>query len=210
MPRLAATPGHRDGCTTDRHDTASAYRWGCRCPKAREQHRLYYKRRRQGRLPDASVDATGTIRRIEALHALGWRQKDIAAHLGARWQSVAGMRIAGRVYRSTADRIAQVYDRLSMTPGPSKLGRERALARGLVPPLAWDDETIDDPAAQPNYGPVRPRAEILAAAADRRAEVDRLDRAGLTIAKIAARLEIGERSVNRHLQAIRAAAQNAA
>ena len=43
------------------------------------------------------------------------------------------------------DRIADAYDELSMRQGPSV--RNRRL--GYPPPLAWDDETIDDPRARP-------------------------------------------------------------
>lgn len=40
-----------------------------------------------------------------------------------------------------------------MIPGPSQRTRARAVRVGLVPPLAWDDETLDDPDAAPAPGP---------------------------------------------------------
>ncbi|WP_295694431.1 hypothetical protein, partial [Lapillicoccus sp.] len=57
-------------------------------------------------------------------------------------------RISARAWRQ----VRQVYDRLSMTPGPSPTARARAAARGYAPPLAWDDDTIDDPRALPDLG----------------------------------------------------------
>lgn len=149
MPRMTSTPGIRPGCRIDRHDTVSAYRYGCRCPAAREQHRIYGKRHAQNRLNPASVDATGTRRRIQALQAIGWRLADIGNHLDVTWQNIAAIKTADRVYRTTADRIAAAYDQLCMTVGPSTEARRRALDKGYAPPLAWDD--IDDPAADPTH-----------------------------------------------------------
>ena len=80
--------------------------------------------------------------------AIGWRKSDLeaagvpAAQLVTRpdrgWVAAAGWR-----------RTRDVYDRLSMTPGPSQVCRDRARARGYLPPLAWDDDSIDDPRAVP-------------------------------------------------------------
>jgi hypothetical protein len=39
-----------------------------------------------------------------------------------------------------------------MRPGPSHRTRARARALGYAPPLAWDDDAIDDPSAQPCPG----------------------------------------------------------
>lgn len=164
--------------------------------------------------PRSLVDATGTRRRLRALQAIGWPHHIIAERLSVDVSLPGKWATGRRVMQANAARVAALYDELSMSAGPCGRSRAAATRNGWPSPLAWDDETIDDPAAQPIFDvppPPRPtRTQILAEVANRRAEVDRLDRAGLTIAKIAARLEIGERSVNRHLQAIRAAAQNAA
>ena len=97
----------------------------------------------------------GTHRRIRPLLALGWRCSDIAAAGGwppgrasaANLQNLLVDRESVRA--ATARRIAAAYDTLSMTPGPSAQSRARARAKGWPPPLAWDDETIDDPDARP-------------------------------------------------------------
>lgn len=95
----------------------------------------------------ADVDATGTRRRIQALMALGWPQALIGAELGVKQRAVSNWLARQYVTARNAKAVADLYDRLSMTPGPSEITRSRALARGWVPPLAWDD--IDDPAATP-------------------------------------------------------------
>lgn len=50
----------------------------------------------------------------------------------------------------------EVYERLSMSPGPSQTCRDRARSRGYAPPLAWDEHTIDDPRATPQLGSAAP------------------------------------------------------
>jgi hypothetical protein len=74
---------------------------------------------------------------------------------------------SSRVHRGTAGQVARVYDELAMTPGPSTRARDAAARRGWVPPLAWDDDEIDDPQARPARGPRRwvtpPNAERIAA-----------------------------------------------
>jgi transcriptional regulator with XRE-family HTH domain len=100
------------------------------------------------------IDITGTTRRLRALVAIGYSQTDLCARLGITdangTQLFTGKR--DRVRATTACRVAEVYDELSMTPGPSEAARNRAHRKGWMPPLAWDDDEIDSPDAQPNPG----------------------------------------------------------
>lgn len=100
----------------------------------------------------AVIDPTGTVRRIRAMQAMGWPLREIGSRAGGIQASNLGTIVcSGRgVYAETARRIAAVYDELSMLPGPSARSRSMALSRGWLPPLAWDDDTIDDPAAWAN------------------------------------------------------------
>ena len=100
--------------------------------------------------PRGNVPSVGAERRVQALMALGWRKADLEAQGVPSGQLVTRSRdlISVGGWRQVQD----VYDRLSMTPGPSKAARDRAAARGYSPPLAWDDETIDDPRATPERG----------------------------------------------------------
>jgi len=97
-----------------------------------------------------SVPSVGAVRRVQALMALGWRKTDLQAEGVPTGQLVTRSRdlISVEGWRQVRD----VYDRLSMTLGPSQAARDRAAARGYLPPLAWDDERIDNPRATPQRG----------------------------------------------------------
>lgn len=99
--------------------------------------------------PTALVDATGTRRRIRALLALGHRHTEITAAAGGHYSNVTLHQEGDKVTKAVADAFRMAYDRLSMTPGTSQLTAARAKRNGYAPPLAWDDDTIDDPNAQP-------------------------------------------------------------
>lgn len=111
-------------------------------------------------LPSTRVDATGTRRRIQSLQTVGWSQRKIAALLDSTPANV-GKIVRGenpRVSAATAIQVRDLYDKLWNTPPPARTVQERrsiavarrtAAANGWVPPLAWDDDTIDNPAAEP-------------------------------------------------------------
>lgn len=97
--------------------------------------------------------AIGAKRRLLALRALGWRNEDIARELGITFRDVSEMlnpaRTTIRYARWVA--IVELYERVSMTPGPSENGRRRAKAAGHPPPLAWEGADMDHPLAQPDW-----------------------------------------------------------
>jgi hypothetical protein len=143
-----------DTCSASRHGTTVGYRttYGCTCPAAVAAAYRWHKaaRIRKARGQTLRIDATGTRRRIRALVANGWTLEELGARLGgitpaavsrlARWDVVL---------RSTADRVAALYIDLADTPGPSQKSARRARTRGWLPPMWWDDDTIDDPNYQP-------------------------------------------------------------
>jgi hypothetical protein len=106
-----------------------------------------------------AVDATGYRRRMQALVALGFPQAFLAErlgislrsnfHIGAELVTAASLRRARAVYDELWD-----ADPLALGVGkqPASRARNQAARRGWPPPQAWDDETIDDPAAQPDLG----------------------------------------------------------
>ena len=103
----------------------------------------------------ARVDPTGTLRRLRALVAFGYTQRDLAGRIGM-FETNFGEIIRAthpQVAASTARRVETLYDELTAKPPvrPSKSAIRRAEARGWAPPLAWDDETIDDPEAKPQH-----------------------------------------------------------
>lgn len=99
---------------------------------------------------DGFVPRIGAVRRVQALLAIGWRHEDITAAMPTHTRAHLILSQHGPfVTRTTHDAVVAAYDALSMRPGQSDVTRKRALAAGFAPPLAWDDETIDDPAAEP-------------------------------------------------------------
>lgn len=106
-----------------------------------------------------SIDATGTRRRIQGLVCLGYSVSHIAERLGWTSANFHGLLAhQGQVTVATAKAVADLYDALSMTPNRAsdhrgKIARSRAVryaaAMGWVPPLAWDEDTIDDPYTEP-------------------------------------------------------------
>lgn len=91
----------------------------------------------------------GIQRRVQALAVMGWRQIDLAALLNTTQSQIhiLSTRRATAVTSGTATRVAELYERLCMTPGPSNQATAKALRRGWSPPLAW--ENIDDPTETP-------------------------------------------------------------
>lgn len=99
------------------------------------------------------ISAIGTRRRIKALMALGWRHEDLQAHSGISTHMIIGApasRKARWVEVETHRAILDTYDALWDQAGPSERTRRHAAKRGWAPPLAWDDDSIDDPAATPH------------------------------------------------------------
>lgn len=121
----------------------------------------YKKRRYLAHRSSLRHDSIGVERRLRALVAIGYDNNDLARETGLdpTWISKLLNNPRTRVNEHTRDNVVKVYDRLSMTPGPSQRARDRARRHGWVPPLAWDDETIDDPATQPQVG--RKRAVLF-------------------------------------------------
>lgn len=91
----------------------------------------------------------GAHRRVQALAALGWDYPDLAAQCGLATSQISSVPARGTIATALWVRIAQVYEELSMTIGPAPRMQDFARALGWAPPLAWDDEDIDDPHGHP-------------------------------------------------------------
>lgn len=139
--------------STGRHGTSTArVHDGCRCDTVRQHHTRYEKLRvldaAAGR--PRTTPAHGTIRRIHALYAIGWPSRLIAAELGVSQSRILDITNQQRVVRvATATAVADLYRRLSGTRGPSAGAARRAAGLGYQPPIAWDDDTLDDPDGRP-------------------------------------------------------------
>jgi hypothetical protein len=158
------------------------------------------------------VDATGTIRRIQALAWNGWPLTWLSGRLGG--DSTHARKIlarAGTVAAATERAVRALYDELWNQEPPVSTAwdrravakaREHARQRGWVPPMAWDDDEIDDPDAQPADGWERGDRRGYGVLAEEAAELARQDEHP---EMIAVRLVTSVKSVERTL--IRAAAK---
>lgn len=107
------------------------------------------------------IDATGTRRRLQALQRLGWSLTQVADRAGLtdRQPLDRAMR-DDTTSAGTARAVRDVYDQLwdQQPPKATTRGAASAAARvrnkaarlGWHPPLAWDDESIDSPDAEPH------------------------------------------------------------
>ncbi|MEV4438216.1 helix-turn-helix domain-containing protein [Streptomyces sp. NPDC049577] len=150
----------------------------------------------------AVIEATGTRRRIQALVARGWTHRALAPHLGVNELYVGDLAQQPAVTARLARKVVEVYDLLwdadPLEHGVSQwsVNRSRALAerRGWAPPMAWDDDRLDDPAARPDLGSHWRRW------GETQAEIAWLLAAGETAPNvIAARLNLSESAVQRSL-----------
>lgn len=84
---------------------------------------------------------------------LGWPLRQQAARIGWGLPNYHALLDQAWTSQPTARLVRRLYDRLSMTPAPASRGATRARndarRKGWFPPLAWDDDTIDDPVAVP-------------------------------------------------------------
>ena len=142
---------------TIRHGTRMGYRDDrCKCDDCRRaiarEHNVYWMRRAANGGQPLTVPKVGAVRRIQALMALGWPRRELAKRAGYAGDAFAlllnGQR--QRITIETHQRIVALYEDLCMTLGPSNSSRIRAASAGFAVPLAWDDETIDDPTARPH------------------------------------------------------------
>lgn len=117
----------------------------------------------------------GTARRLQALSRMGWSFIDLAARLGTSKEVVSRWARADRIGHfmrtTTIVRVAEVYEQLCMTPGGSVHATNRAIAKGWVGPMDWDD--IDDPGAVSHAAVEAAHAEALREAVLRRKRVEK-------------------------------------
>jgi hypothetical protein len=109
----------------------------------------------------ALVDAIGSSRRLQALAAAGWPLRLIATRVRVDRKTLHRL-LHGQhplVRAAVAARIAGIYDLLwdKDPAGQGARPRDTAAAQSLAtvhrwaPPLAWDDDDIDNPEALPDW-----------------------------------------------------------
>lgn len=99
------------------------------------------------------IDGTGTSRRLQALVAIGWSQSRLGERLGIRISNMGPMMAGRPVTAGRARAVQALFEQLWDQPQQghdqrSKISANRARnyarARGWLPPMAWDEDTIDD------------------------------------------------------------------
>lgn len=114
-------------------------------PPSKQNPKLYeYERERDiaaGR--PRQVSSAASVRKIDALRALGWSATDVADLLGISQAAISRITLRETIRSSTAARIDAAYRRLEMKIPPdtpwTRRNKNAALARGCKPPLAWED-----------------------------------------------------------------------
>lgn len=140
------------------------------CAACREAARVGEARYRKERYlyGPRKIPALGSRRRVQALHAIGWTFGEIGARMSPPITSEAVAKLIHRdlTYRDKANQIAAIYDALWDRPRSGTQGATRARNRsakdGWLPPMAWDDERMDDPDYVPLEKVLRDWDEALA------------------------------------------------
>jgi hypothetical protein len=117
--------------------------------------------RQKDRHSGGHVSLVGSQRRLRALMAMGWGMKTVAPIIGMDVRNLAKI-LLGKVryvYAATAEDIKIGYDKLiTMDPfehspqiSAVKNVKRQAAERLYPGPECWDDDTIDDPDAVPEW-----------------------------------------------------------
>lgn len=218
--------------TETRHGTWHAYcpPTKCRCVGCTAAFARYsadLRKRRYLARGNILIPNIGVTRRLQALACVGWSSADIAAELGLVGRCHIEDHRTGKtrlVTRQFHRRIVDLYDRVWDKPAPgmhAKRTRNYAAKNGWLPPLALDDDMIDEPPCQEifhivieNVDPMHVEAdvaildevaisEVIAGRnvpltkAEVTVAVATMTRMGMSAEEIAERLDCTPRTVNR-------------
>jgi transcriptional regulator with XRE-family HTH domain len=139
------------------------------------------------------VDATGTRRRLQALMTVGRTGAELMVAIGDVRTRFAALLAQEVVTAQKARTVRDLYERWWNVTPPTDTREQRinvskarnfAARHGFAPPMAWDDDTIDDPSAEPDFGARDPRTGVDLA------EVAHLRAGGCSDEEIARRLGV--------------------
>ena len=168
------------------------------------------------RLPDN----TGSVRRLQALMALGWSMTRLAGQLHRHPSSVSRL-LADSAFTATTDRAIRIlYEQLATQPVPITSAGDRASiesarryanARGWATPDRWNDIDRDrqpQPTAADDTDIDRVAVDralhgppVVMTLAERRVAARELTQQGLSLHEIAARLHTHPRTISRYRRA---------
>jgi transposase len=152
----------------------------------------------------AKVNAIGSLRRLQALVALGWPLQEVARRTGISDQTMYNIARQPLILATTAAKVTAAYEQLKNTRASRSTtisaqqrntARNRAASHRWPPPKYWDEVgAIDDPDFQPQYG--ISRLEVVAQ------DAWWLLRSGLNSQQIATRLGISRDYVEKALREV--------
>lgn len=129
----------------------------------------------------AYTDATGTLRRLRALVAVGWTLKELGRRLPGHPEATrltirnGRDKVTGQLARAARD----LYNELSSTAAVDNVWTQRtrrmAAELGWPPPAAWDDDAIDDPTVEPYSDLPNPETLVDQVRAERALEGHRVE-----------------------------------
>lgn len=135
--------------------------------KATKMHRDVYRRLKRVQYVEPiekwtgrPVDPTGMRRRLQALVARGFSYNVLGELLGTTPNAVQQLALRDtRTFASTLNTVATVYAKLQYADPMDYGGTVRtvhiaqgvAARRGFALPMCWDEDTIDDPEAFPEW-----------------------------------------------------------
>jgi len=179
-------------CPPDhRHDETHTCRneHGCHCEPCvvgKREYNYWLKHMlRAGKKAPVVKDALGMRRRLQALGAIGWSTTALASRLDTSDSHIREWRHAQRVTITSFDKVARLYEEVSMHPvvghdrrskQSATRSRNDAARQGWLPPLAWDDIDTDP---EPPAADELDEADVDEIAVDRalRGEAQRLNKA---------------------------------
>ncbi len=91
------------------------------------------------------VPKIGTTRRLHALARMGWAPRALGGYPLENIFYRPALTISARWHRQ----VVALYDDHAMRHGPALKLARAGERRGWPPPLAWDEDVIDDPRAEP-------------------------------------------------------------
>lgn len=128
-----------------RHGTVLGYLDGCREPCCSVPKALDNRRRNAAIAAghEFQVSSARSVRKVQALAALGWSSKDVGKLMGISQQAISRILARPTIRSTTARRIDRAYDELEMKIPPDNIYTRRtrnyAASQGWLPPLAYDD-----------------------------------------------------------------------
>jgi predicted ArsR family transcriptional regulator len=161
----------------------------------------------------ARVSGVGTRRRLQALVAVGWSQSKLARRLGMGGRNfghlIHNLGLTGEVTVTHAKAVTALYDQLWDQLPPHTQHRDHiaysrainhAIGYDWPVPMAWDEDDIDDPDAQPDRGEQQQRRGTGRPVEFSIEDIDFiLDNDPLTIDQLADRLKVSQDTIKHHL-----------